>query len=69
MTPEGSPLWSRPMSHPDDTEAGSPRPRQTGAAEPPREPAKGKKTREERLAKALRENLRRRKANARKDQP
>jgi hypothetical protein len=42
--------------------------RRIGAAETPRARAKGKPTREERLAKALRDNLRRRKAVNKKDQ-
>jgi hypothetical protein len=59
------------MSDPEDAPEVAPRPRQTGAAEKPRAPdtnkGKGKPTREERLAKALRENLKRRKASAKKD--
>ncbi len=50
----------------DDTK-GTPA-RRTGAAERPRAGAKGKPTREERLAKALRDNLWRRKAADKKDQ-
>lgn len=55
------------MSDPEDA-AGAPRPRLTGAAESPRPGGKPKPTREERLAKALRENLKRRKASTKKEQ-
>jgi hypothetical protein len=41
--------------------------RRIGAPEKPSRPAKTKPTREERLAKALRDNLRRRKAADKKD--
>ena len=67
MTLEGSTLWSPPMSDPKDAPEAAPRPRQIGAAEKPRATDTRKTTREERLAKALRENLKRRKANAKKD--
>lgn len=57
------------MSEPRDTDDIKVTPaRRTRAAEPPRVAAKAKPTREERLAKALRDNLRRRKAVDRKDQ-
>jgi hypothetical protein len=56
------------MSDPNEA-AGAPRPRQSGAAEKPRKADKNRLTREERLAKALRENLKRRKASAKKDHP
>jgi hypothetical protein len=59
------------MPDPKDTPEPQPRPRQTDAAETPRAPDtlknKGRPAREERLAKALRENLKRRKASAKKD--
>ncbi len=59
------------MPDPKDAPEPQPRPRQTGAAETPRAPeiknGKGKSAREDRLAKALRENLKRRKASAKKD--
>lgn len=61
----------RPMDEPmpdprKDAEDASPHSRRDGAAEKPREASKATTAREERLAKALRDNLRRRKAN-RKD--
>ena len=57
------------MSRPGDAdETEGPQPRRTGAAEKPSRPATKKPTREERLAKALRDNLRRRKAGDKKDQ-
>ena len=59
------------MSDPEDTPEAASSPRPIGAAEKPRAPVtiggKVKTTREERLASALRENLKRRKASAKKD--
>ncbi len=57
------------MSRPGDADDTKETPaRHAGAAEPPRGRASKKPTREERLAKALRDNLRRRKAADKKDQ-
>lgn len=55
------------MSDPEDA-LRAPKPRPAKAAEKPSTAAKDKLSREERLAKALRDNLRRRKASAKKDQ-
>jgi hypothetical protein len=56
------------MSKPDDAEdAENPQSRRAGAREKPASAASLKPTREERLAKALRENIKRRKAANKKD--
>lgn len=70
LTLIGAPLWSRAMQKdsPEAVSAENAEDRPDEALKkPPAPPKGGKETKEARLAAALRENLRRRKAAARKE--